>query len=61
MIEKEERFDIVYETMMAMDEVAMGVQVEELDESCDDLIEKFNSDYDEIINYLSNKYKVSLI
>lgn len=54
----EEEIDIVHEVTMTLDEVAMAKSIEELDESVEELIEKFDGDYDEILNYLSNKYDV---
>lgn len=49
--------DIEYEIIMAIDEVVMATG-KDINESCEDLIKKFHSDYDLIIEYLENEYGV---
>lgn len=48
--------ELEYEVLMAIDEVVIS-KAKGIDESCEDLIKKFK-DYDEIIDYLSDKYDV---
>ncbi|OSA97292.1 UNVERIFIED_ORG: hypothetical protein B2H98_08075 [Clostridium botulinum] len=54
--------DIYYEVMMLLDQVAMTVKKRLRkkfnNECCNDLVEKFNGDYDSIVEYLSNVYEV---
>lgn len=48
--------ELEYEVLMAIDEVVMSTG-KEIDESCNELIDRFKN-YDEIIDYLSDKYNV---
>ncbi|MCS6112454.1 hypothetical protein FDB50_15850 [Clostridium botulinum] len=53
----EQPFDLIYEVMMVIDDICMILN-KDLDESVDELIKMFDSNYDKILDYLSDKYDV---
>ena len=59
MSESDEPFDLGYEVMMVVDDVVMTIN-KDLDESVDELIKMFDSNYDKILDYLSVKYDVHM-
>nr|WP_172688084.1 hypothetical protein [Clostridium botulinum]ALT05489.1 hypothetical protein [Clostridium botulinum]ALT05587.1 hypothetical protein [Clostridium botulinum] len=59
MSDSNQLFDLVYEVMMIVDDVVMIIN-KDLDESVDELIKMFDSNYDKILNYLSDKYDVHI-
>ncbi|NFH90572.1 hypothetical protein FDA33_10255 [Clostridium botulinum] len=59
MSDSDQPFDLVSEVMMIVDDIVMIIN-KDLDESVDELIKMFDSNYDKILNYLSDKYDVHI-